>query len=146
MAATLLDVNVLLAVLSADSEFHVTARKWFLNNARRGWATCPFTEAGFVRVISNPASSQHSIKPGQAIEVLEESFGFPVHEFWKDDLSMAEATADFRKYLTGHQQTTDAYLLGLALRRRGKIVTFDRGFAALASFAGLSHLVTFITK
>ena len=146
MASTLLDVNVLVALLSADSDSHPAARRWFVQNARKGWATCPFTEAGFVRVISNPASSKHTIRPAQAIEVLEDSFQVPAHEFWKDDLSMAEATASFRQFLTGHQQTTDAYLLGMALRRKGRIVTFDRGIPALASAAGLNHLVIAITK
>lgn len=146
MAVALLDVNVLVGLLSEDSEFHSASERWFLQNARKGWATCPVTEAGFVRIISNPASSRHVIRPAQAIDVLEDSFRFPVHEFWKDDLSMAEATADFREHVTGHQQTTDAYLLGLALRRKGRMVTFDKGIRALASVAGLSHLVVHITK
>lgn len=146
MAVTLLDVNVLVGLLSEDSEFYSASQRWFFQNARKGWATCPFTEAGFVRIISNPASSRHVIRPSQAIEILEDSLKFPVHEFWKDDLSLAEATADFREYLTGHQQTNDAYMLGLAAKHKGRMVTFDRGVTALASMAGLSHLVIPIAK
>jgi uncharacterized protein len=146
MAVALLDINVLVGLLSEDSEFHAAAQRWFLQNARKGWATCPFTEAGFVRIISNPASSRHVIRPTQAIEILEDSVKFPVHEFWKDDLTLAEATADFREYLTGHQQTNDAYLLGLTAKHKARIVTFDRGLPALAAAAGLSHLVVAITK
>lgn len=146
MAVTLLDVNILVGLLSEDSEFHPASQRWFTQNARRGWATCPFTQAGYLRIITNLASSKHLIRPALAIEVLEECLKFPVHEFWKDDLSMVEATADFRGHLTGHQQTTDAYLLGLTLRHKGRIVTFDRGIAALAQVAGLGHLVTSITK
>lgn len=146
MAISLLDVNVLIGLLSEESEFHTAAQRWFLQNARKGWATCPFTQAAFVRIISNPAASRNGIRPSQAIEVLEESLHFPVHEFWKDDLSLAEATAAFRDSLTGHQQITDAYLLGLCLRRKGRLVTFDRGVAALASAAGAGHMVTLITK
>jgi hypothetical protein len=146
MAVTLLDINVLVGLLSEDSEFHAASQRWFFQNARKGWATCPFTEAGFVRIISNPASSKHVIRPAQAIEILEDSQKFPVHEFWKDDLSLAEATTVFREYLTGHQQTNDAYLLGLAAKHKGRMVTFDKGIAALASVAGLSHLVLSITK
>jgi hypothetical protein len=146
MAVALFDINMLVALLSQDSDSHGAAQRWFLHNARKGWATCPFTQAGFVRIISNPASSRHVIRPAQAIDVLEASLKFPVHEFWKDDLSMAEATADFREHLTGHQRTNDAYLLGLAARHKGRIVTFDRGIPALASVAGLSHLVISITK
>jgi toxin-antitoxin system PIN domain toxin len=146
MAVALLDINVLVALLSQDSDSHGAAQRWFLHNARKGWATCPITQAGFVRIMSNPASSRHVIRPAQAIEVLEDTLKFPVHEFWKDDLSMAQATADFREHLTGHQQTNDAYLLGLAIGHKGRIVTFDRGIPALASVAGLSHLVIPLTK
>jgi toxin-antitoxin system PIN domain toxin len=146
MAVTLLDVNVLVGLLSEDSEFHSASQRWFVNHARKGWATCPLTQAGFVRITSNPASSKHVIRPGQAVDVLEDSLKFPVHEFWKDDLSIGEATAGFREYLTGHQQTSDAYLLGLARWHKGRIVTFDRGIPALASLAGLSHLVISIAK
>jgi len=146
MAVTLLDVNVLVGLLSEDSEFHPASQRWFAHNARKGWATCPFTQAGFVRIVSNPSSSKNLIRPALAIEVLEDSLKIPVHEFWKDDLSMAEATAGFREHLTGHQQTTDAYLLGLALRHKGRVVTFDKGIVALAQVAGLGQLVTPIAK
>lgn len=146
MAAALLDVNVLVALLSADSDSHSAAQRWFGHNARKGWATCPFTQAGFVRIISNATASKHVIRPAQAIGVLEEALKFPVHEFWEDDLSIAEATTSFREHLTGHQQIADGYLLGLARRHKGRLVTFDKGIATLAQVAGLGHLVISITK
>ncbi|HEX3986748.1 MAG TPA: TA system VapC family ribonuclease toxin [Acidobacteriaceae bacterium] len=146
MPVTLLDANVLVGLLSEDSEFHNASQRWFMQNARKGWATCPFTQAAFVRIIANPAASRNVIRPAQAIDVLEDTLRFPVHEFWKDDLSMAEATPSFRNFLTGHQQITAAYLLGLSLRHKGRIVTFDRGIAALASAAGLGDRVTLIAK
>jgi len=34
--------------------------------------------------------------------------------------------------LFGHQQVTDAYLLGLAVKENGVLVTFDRGIKYLA--------------
>ncbi len=146
MAVTLLDANVLVGLLSEDSEFHAASQRWFMQHARKGWASCPFTQAAFVRITSNPAASRYTIRPAQAVEVLEEALRFPVHEFWKDDLSMAEATAGFRDCLTGHRQTTDAYLLGLVLRHKGRLATFDKGIAALASAAGLEHLVTLVAR
>lgn len=146
MAVSLLDVNVLVGLLSEDSEFHTVSQRWFVQNARKGWATCPFTQAAFVRIICNPAASRNVIRPPQAIEVLEASLQFPVHEFWKDDLSIADATVAFRGSLTGHQQITNAYLLGLCLRHKGRLVTFDSSVAALASASGLGHLVALITK
>lgn len=146
MAVALLDANVLIGLLSEDSEFHTAAQRWFLQNARKGWATCPFTQAAFVRIVSNPAASKSGIRPAQAIEVLEENLLHPNHEFWKDDLTLAEATATFRDLLSGHQQITDAYLLGLALRYKGRLATFDKGIAALASSAHLGYLITLLSR
>jgi len=146
MPVSLLDVNVLVALLSADSLFHDAAQKWFLANAYNGWATCPMTQAGFVRIICNPAVSRNRIHPSQAIEVLEANLGHPSHKFWPDDLSAAKATAPFQRHLAGHQQITDAYLLGLALKHRGQLVTFDKAVQALATAAEMDHLVFTIRK
>lgn len=146
MPVSLPDVNVLVALLSEDSVFHGAAQQWFLESARMGWATCPLTQAGFVRIISNPAAYRGTIRPPQALEVLEESLRHPTHKFWHDDLSVAETLAPFQRHLSGHQQITDAYLLGLALRHNGRLVTFDKAVVALASAAGLVHLVTTIEK
>jgi hypothetical protein len=37
----------------------------------------------------------------------------------------------FRDRIIGHQQITDAYLLGLAIRKKARLVTFDKAIAAL---------------
>lgn len=146
MSASLLDVNLLVGLLDEDSLSHVVAQQWFLRNSRKGWATCPFTQAAFVRIVCNPAASRIPVRPAQAVEVLEENLKHPAHEFWPDDISFAEAVAPFRRSLTGHQQITDAYLLGLAHHRKGRLVTLDRGVAALASAAGLGSLVTLLSS
>jgi predicted nucleic acid-binding protein len=38
--------------------------------------------------------------------------------------------------LLGHQQVTDAYLLGLAINRGGVLATLDKGIAALTEPKG----------
>ena len=48
-----------------------------------------------------------------------------------DELPVAEAVAFTGVRLMGHQQVTDAYLLGLAIRRGGVLATLDQRFAAL---------------
>jgi len=63
--------------------------------------------------------------------VLEANPHHPRHRFWEDDLTFAEAVAPFADLLAGHQQVTDAYLLGLAIRRKGILATFDANIAAL---------------
>ena len=51
----LLDVNVLIALLDADHLHHEAARRWLRDNIREGWATCPLTENGCVRIMAQPA-------------------------------------------------------------------------------------------
>ncbi len=48
------------------------------------------------------------------------------------DISLAEAVQPFRERLFGHRQVTDAYLLGLAIKNKGRLVTLDRGIEVLA--------------
>ena len=131
MSAYLLDVNVLVAMLWPAHESHAAVQRWFVARSRRGWATCPFTEAGFVRIVSNPAFSSDAVTPEEALRVLQANLKHPGHRFWSDDIGLVEAVEHFRPRLVGHRQVTDAYLLGLALRRRGKLVTLDRGVLAL---------------
>ena len=53
----LLDVNVLIALFDQEHVHHELSHDWFSDNRRDGWATCPVTENGFLRVLSNPAYS-----------------------------------------------------------------------------------------
>ncbi|MGA7522738.1 MAG: TA system VapC family ribonuclease toxin [Acidobacteriaceae bacterium] len=146
MAVTLLDVNVLCGLLSENFAGHVEAQEWFALNSRHGWATCPFTQAGFVRLMTHPSASASPISAAQALEVLAENLQHPRHEFWPDDLGVAEALARWRSHLKGHQQITDAYLLALSLHHKGRLVTFDRGLIAFASTARVAHLISHIPE
>ncbi len=132
MRAYLLDVNVLIALVWPAHESHEAAERWFARNAGQGWATCPFTQTAFVRILSNPAFSRDAVTPQQAIKVLEANLNHHSHQFWVDEIGLAEATASFRQKLSGHRQVSDAYLLGLAIHRDGRLATLDRGVLALA--------------
>jgi uncharacterized protein len=131
MTAHLLDVNVLVALLWPAHEAHEKAQNWFKRNAKAAWATCAFTQAAVVRILSNPAFSPDALTVEEAIRVLRANVEHPTHQFWIDDISFIEATKPFRKRVIGHQQVTDAYLLGLAMHRKGKLVTMDRSVLAL---------------
>jgi uncharacterized protein len=131
VAATLLDVNVLVALFSELHSGHAVAQRWFKENEKRGWATCPFTQAGFIRLVLNPSYSNDAARFVEGIALLEENTGTPHHEFWPDNIQYAEAVEPLLSKLKGHQQITDAYLLGLAMHRKGKLATFDRSIAAL---------------
>jgi uncharacterized protein len=41
-------------------------------------------------------------------------------------MGLLEAVVRLRPRIVGHQQVTDAYLLGLAIHRKGKLATLDR--------------------
>jgi predicted nucleic acid-binding protein len=86
----------------------------------------------FVRIISNPAFSTDALAPAEALGLLERNLIHPAHEFWPDDVGLVEALGSSAPRLQGHRQLTDAYLLGLAARRKGALASFDTGLRALA--------------
>lgn len=127
----LLDVNVLIALLWPPHADHPRAQRWFAQNAHQGWATCTMTQAAFVRIVSNPAFSRRVVSPRDALEVLSGSLQHPAHRFWTEDIGVVEALAHFGRRLIGHQQITDAYLLGLVIHKKGKLATLDASLASL---------------
>jgi len=121
----LLDVNVLIALLDAAHLHHTKARAWLEDNIELGWASSPLTQNGCIRILSQPtyAGSQ---PPAAIAARLVEATGTQWHEFWSDDFSILEpGCLDWNRVL-GSRQLTDVYLLALAVRRRGRLVTFDQ--------------------
>lgn len=130
-SAFLLDVNVLVAMAWPAHRSHEKVQDWLARHAREGWASCPLTQTGFVRILSNPAFSPNALTPRDALTLLQANLGHPTHQFWADDISLIEALKPLGQRLTGHQQMTDAYLLGLAIGMKGKLVTMDRAVRVL---------------
>lgn len=126
MPGYLLDANVLIALAWPDHSAHERAGRWFAGHAKQGWATCPITQAALVRFLSNPVFSERALTPTQALQVLSGNIELRGHEFWSDSINLREAMERVRTALTGHQQITDAYLVGLAIHNRGKLATLDR--------------------
>ena len=135
--AGLLDVNAIIALLWNQHPFHEECVRWMSKAGRSGWATCAMTEAGFVRIISNPAFTKQPPSVHQAIRLLESAKEHqPGHHFWKDEVSMADAAALWNPPL-GHKQVTDAYLVALVHHHKGTIVTFDQRIQHLAKMANV---------
>ena len=130
-ASFLLDVNVLIAMAWPTHRAHEKVQEWLGRHAREGWATCPLTQTAFVRILSNPAFSPNALTPADALALLQANLGHPAHRFWPDDLSLVQALEPFAPRLAGHQQVTDAYLLRLAMHKKGKFATMDRAVRAL---------------
>lgn len=122
----LLDVNVLLSLFDVAHIHHVRARGWWAQNNSAGWASCPLTQNGFARVVSKPAYERR-IPLQTALAALSEQLARPDHEFWPDDISITDDRLFVRGHILGPNQITDVYLLGLAVKNGGRLVTFDRG-------------------
>jgi uncharacterized protein len=122
---TLLDVNVLIALLDDAHVFARRANEWLDAKPRR-IATCPIVENGVVRILSAPAySTTHRATPGQVAEGLRAITEAVDHAFWPDDVSVLDEQAiDFTR-LHGHRQIADAYLLALVVRHGGVLASFD---------------------
>lgn len=122
----LLDVNMLIALLVRRHSAHVAAQRWFDRWSSGGWATCPLTETGFVRIVNNPAFEAQAGSLADVTALLSASLQHPSHIFWPADLSWEQAVSPLRDRVRGHRQISDAYRLGLAIHRGGKLVTLDR--------------------
>lgn len=129
----LLDVNALVALAWDSHVHHAAIRRWWADHAAAGWATCPMTESGFVRVSSNPKVLPHAVAVADARAVLAALRAAPGHRFLADDVSLADADVPV---VHGHRQVTDAHLLTLARRHGVPFVTFDAGARELAGAAG----------
>jgi hypothetical protein len=130
MPIYLLDVNVLIALAWSNHVHHAVATRWFAAKCTSGWATCPITQAGFVRVSSNPTILNPALTPAQAIDALRQLTAHPAHQFWADELPVSDALAGLN--VIGYRQVTDAYLIGLARNHNGKLATLDRAVTALS--------------
>lgn len=128
---SLLDVNLLVALAWPSHVQHGTAVEWFRENRSSGWATCPLTQSGFVRVSSNRTIIPEAKSPREAIDLLRRIVSRKDHRFWNDDVVFSGAEEIETARLLGHRQVTDAHLLALAIRRQGRLATFDGGIHEL---------------
>jgi hypothetical protein len=125
-AVALLDVNVLVALFSERHVHHDVAHDWFEDHADAGWASCPITESGFLRILGNPARTGEYVPVPKLVELLNTFCANTTHEFWPDALSLRDQRTFNAEVVRGHQQLTDVYLLGLAAKRGGTFVTLDQ--------------------
>lgn len=127
----LLDVNVLIALLDADHVHHAAATAWLEKNLKSGWASCPITQNGCIRILSQPGYP-HPLPAAQVTQRLAEAASSTHHEFWPDRVSILDKNVIDPTHLLGSRQVTDAYLLALAVANKGCLLTFDRSVSLLA--------------
>lgn len=128
----LLDLNVLIALTDDNHKHHEIARAWLKSPSTKNWGICPLTEAEYIRVTTNPAAHSGARTLATSAAVLKELRREPGYCYWPIMGSWITVTAPFAARIFGHQQVTDAYLLGLAIKEGGVLVTFDRGLKYMA--------------
>lgn len=121
---TLLDPNVLIALVVSGHVHHDSAEAWF-SAMRTSFATCPITQGSLARLLVWRGQPTESVR-----EMVKTISGDSRHEFWPDDVSYADVELTG---VIGHRQVTDAYLAQLARTRGGRLATFDQGLAQLHS-------------
>jgi hypothetical protein len=137
----LLDVNVLVALLDGGHLHHRVAMDWLAAHARAGWASCPLTQNGCLRILSLPTYPNPQ-PPARVAERLAAATADRSHAFWPDSLSLLEPERLHWERVLSTRHITDVYLLALAVEHRGCLVTFDRSLAVAAVPGALKkHLV-----
>ncbi|MBE0624446.1 MAG: PIN domain-containing protein [Burkholderiales bacterium] len=140
----LLDVNVLIGLLDQAHPHHETAWSWLKANIKHGWASCPITQNGCVRIMSQ-AAYPGTRPAAQIIERLRGALDHSAHLFWPDDTSIVDHRIVDGTRVHSARQITDTYLLALALKHGGRMVTFDSGIALSAvKGAAARHLVRLV--
>lgn len=134
----LLDVNVLIALLDGSHMHHATATGWLRQHLDKGWASCPLTQNGCIRILSQAAYPNHA-PAADIAQRLAEATQHPAHRFWPDSVSLlSPGLLDWPRLLTG-RHITDAYLLALAVQNQGRFVTLDQGIPLPAVQGAHAH-------
>ncbi len=137
----LFDVNVLIALLDRDHVGHTAATSWLAAQLQHGWASCPITENGTVRIMASLGYT-NPLSVVAILERLATAKATVYHRFWPNDLSLTDTQVFKHAELLGPKQITDRYLLALAVRNKGRFVTFDQGIRPTAVIgASAEHLV-----
>lgn len=122
----LLDVNVWVALFD-DAHVASARANAYIETAGERIATCPLVENGVIRVLNLPSYGRRGALGLQRVrKQLVSATSVLDHEFWPDDISLRDdAAVDFDR-VHSHNQITDLYLLALAVKHGGALVTFDQ--------------------
>jgi toxin-antitoxin system PIN domain toxin len=123
----LLDTSVLIALLDASHIHHTLCTQW-LGHHTGGWASCPITLNGCVRIMAQP-SYPNRLPMQTVVAGLHQAMQHPMHAFWADEINPLPSDALDWERLLRPTDITDAYLLSLAVSKQGCLVSLDKGIA-----------------
>ena len=141
----LFDVNVLVALLDAGHMHHTAATQYLSQHLQDGWASCPLTQNGCIRILSQ-ADYPNRAPAAEVATRLAEATEHTAHRFWPDAFSLlTPGFINWKRLLSG-RHLTDTYLLALAVKNNGLFVTLDKGIP-LSAVQGAQdrHLVVLNT-
>jgi len=127
----LLDVNVLIALFDVEHTAHLRAQQWLRDNLDSGWATCPITQNGMIRIMSQPSYPRATSTEDMTLR-LRTAAADPSHRFLSDSISLTDERHVRSESLLTAATTTDIYLLALAVANNARLVTFDRNVSLRA--------------
>jgi toxin-antitoxin system PIN domain toxin len=137
---SLIDINVLIALIDPAHIQHDRAHEWFAASGKKAWATCPLTENGVLRVVGHARYPNSPGTPAVVAELLTTLCALPGHDFWPDDITLLDAGRVDGSRLLDSAQVTDSYLLALAKAHGGQLATFDHRLVADAVVNGAQAL------
>ncbi len=139
--AYLLDLNLLIALVNEDHIYHSSAMEWF-DTPLLKWALCAFTEAGLLRFLTHPKT--RNLLMDEAVAILSSLKREPGYHYLPVVADWHQTTAPFAARLHGHNQVTDAFLLGIAIREGVILATFDKAILHMAGeHRGQVHLLAY---
>ncbi len=137
----LLDANTLIALFDAAHVHHQPAHQWLAHHRAQGWATCPLTQNACIRIISQPAYPGR-LTVADIARRLRLATAAKDHHFWPDSIRLHDPALFAHGVILTPRHLTDLYLLALAVKHHGRLVTFDRRIpSAAVTGAGAGHLV-----
>ena len=120
----LYDVSALIALLDENHAAHSAVSKWLVDNIEQGWASCPLTQNGCLRILCQPRYP-NSLSFLVALDRLRTAVSTQYHQFIADDISILDDALVDARQLSGYRQITDVYLLALAVAHNARLVTLD---------------------
>ena len=104
------------------------------------WMTTPVTEAGFVRLSTNPAVVTERVTMPTALSMLVAMRSVPGYVFLPDRSTLAVPAIALDAVATS-RQVTDAHLVNLAASSGALLATLDRGIQRMLAPANRVHVV-----
>ncbi len=125
---SLLDINVLIALFDEDHTHHAAASAWLEEHISDGWASCPLTQNGCIRIMSQPRYP-NTVPVADIVTRLQKAVSTGYHRFVPDNVSILNSDIINHNRLLSPRQITDNYLIALAVENECRFVTFDRSIA-----------------